>query len=379
MNMGKQARFIYGSTEPRGEAANMDLRWRIGMALPDPHLFLEYDSEGILLASSLEFTRAKQEARRCRVESQEPYLERAEERTIAALLKAWCVMRGVDTLEAHPETHCGLVEKLREKGIAVVVGKAPWYPERVVKTGEEIRWIEEVQRAVEEVLWDVKRWLGQAYIHKGLIRKAGEAVTSEMVRQFIEKELFVRGCVAEHTIVASGADAAQPHNEGSRPLRGHAPIIFDIFPYSRETGYYADMTRTFFKGVPTFGVKRLYETVLQGQELGIRMARAGIDGSDIHKKIFQFFELHGYKTDRVKGSGFIHGTGHGLGLQYHEPPSIARISHILLEGAVVTVEPGLYYPDEEMGIRIEDMVVVEKGGCRNLTQFPKGLNDVIIP
>ncbi|MBI2369256.1 MAG: aminopeptidase P family protein [Deltaproteobacteria bacterium] len=102
--------------------------------------------------------------------------------------------------------------------------------------------------------------------------------------------------------------------------------------------------------------------------------RAGGSGPEIHQAIHALFEQRGYRTGLQGGrmQGFFHGTGHGLGLDIHEPPRISRVAWTLQRGNVVTVEPGLYYWDVG-AVRIEDMVLVEGDGCRNLTSYPKFL------
>ena len=119
---------------------------------------------------------------------------------------------------------------------------------------------------------------------------------------------------------------------------------------------------------------------------GIRRIRAGVDGQEIYNWTLKNFDRYGFPTDFTKRpmEGFIHGVGHGVGIDIHEPPWINSSKCILEEGHVVTVEPGLYYQSARDhipagGIRIEDMVLVTKDGCRNLTQFPKNLESMIIP
>ncbi|MEK7350753.1 MAG: M24 family metallopeptidase, partial [Nitrospirota bacterium] len=176
----------------------------------------------------------------------------------------------------------------------------------------------------------------------------------------------------QHTIVAGGEQACDPHNEGSGPLPAHRSIIFDVFPRSATNRYFADMSRTVVRGTPSPELKRLYQTVLDAQEEAITKIKDGADGKRIHQGILRRFEKAGYQTGLVNGrmQGYFHGTGHGVGLDIHEMPRISRTGSLLQEGHVVTVEPGLYYPG--LGaVRIEDMVLVTKDGCRNLTNSPK--------
>jgi Xaa-Pro aminopeptidase len=172
--------------------------------------------------------------------------------------------------------------------------------------------------------------------------------------------------------VAGGEQACDPHNEGNGPLPAHRSIIFDVFPRSASSRYFADMSRTVVRGTPGAELKKLYQTVQDAQEEAITKIKDGADGMKIHRGICDRFEKAGYKTGLINGrmQGYFHGTGHGVGLDIHEAPRISRTGSLLQEGHVVTVEPGLYYPG--LGaVRIEDMVLVTADGCRNLTNFPK--------
>jgi len=121
-------------------------------------------------------------------------------------------------------------------------------------------------------------------------------------------------------------------------------------------------------------LKRVYDTVLQGQELGLGMVKAGASGKAIHTAINDLFEQAGYHTGVIneRVQGFFHGTGHGLGLDIHEAPRIAPVDATLRTGHVVTVEPGLYYLGVG-GVRLEDVVLVTPKGNRNLTDCPQFL------
>ncbi|MDQ4064396.1 MAG: Xaa-Pro peptidase family protein, partial [Actinomycetota bacterium] len=186
-----------------------------------------------------------------------------------------------------------------------------------------------------------------------------------------------RGCAASGTITAGGAQTADPHERGHGALKAGDPIILDIFPADKTTRYYADMTRTFVKGAPGEKLQKMYDAVLESQEAALAMIGPGINGRDIHNKVSDILHESGYKTlvhDQRPGEplqeGFIHGTGHGVGLEIHESPRVSIADEKLVPGDVVTIEPGLYYKGIG-GVRIEDLVVVTESGCRNLTNFPK--------
>ena len=179
-------------------------------------------------------------------------------------------------------------------------------------------------------------------------------------------------CIAAHSIVACGINGVDPHHQGSGPLYANQSIIMDIFPRDSESRYFADITRTVVRGKASPKLKKMFEAVLEGQKIAFRSIREGADGSKIHEAIQKRFEELGFTTGVKNGrvQGFFHGTGHGLGLDIHEPPRISRGKDILKAGQVVTVEPGLYYEDAG-GIRIEDDVLVTRTGCLNLVKLPK--------
>ena len=147
----------------------------------------------------------------------------------------------------------------------------------------------------------------------------------------INVTLMEHDCVAQHTIVACGLDGVDPHNQGSGPIRPHQSIVLDIFPRSGRTRYYADMTRTVVKGRASDPLRRMYDAVLAAQLRGIEMVRAGVEGQEIHAEVARTLERHGFETGLVGGrmQGFFHGTGHGLGLEVHEPPRVSKVAWVL--------------------------------------------------
>jgi Xaa-Pro aminopeptidase len=268
-----------------------------------------------------------------------------------------------------PYSHASRLQAL---GYQIEAKREPFYERRVVKTAEEVRHIEATQRATEAAVAAAHDTLRRATIKGDQLWLDGAPLTSERMKKLINVKLMECECVAQHTIVAGGEQACDPHNEGSGPLPAHRSIIFDVFPRSAASRYFADMSRTVVRGTPSHELKRLYQTVKNAQEEAITKVKDGADGMKIHQGICERFEKAGYKTGLVNGrmQGYFHGTGHGVGLDIHEAPRISRTGSLLQEGHVVTVEPGLYYPG--LGaVRIEDMVLVTKDGCRNLTNFPK--------
>jgi Xaa-Pro aminopeptidase len=168
------------------------------------------------------------------------------------------------------------------------------------------------------------------------------------------------------TIVASGPHAARPHHApGNRQIEPGEPVIIDMGAEYR--GYRADLTRTICVGKPTSELISVYTTVLDAHEAVLAAIRSGVSGKDVDEVARALFRAAGH------GDHFIHGLGHGVGLRIHEAPSAGpRSNDVLTSGMTLTVEPGLYIPGWG-GVRIEDFVVIENNGYRNLTAAPKRL------
>jgi Xaa-Pro aminopeptidase len=353
---------------------------------PDPFIFLQVgqppQAEKILVMSDLELDRAKaQSALGGRVNtvlslSQYEGLvkQRGREPNWINVLDVLLQERKVKWILVPSNFPIEYADGLRGKGYLLEFRREPFFEERTLKSGEEVGYIRQVQQATEEATDRAIQAIRESDARNGLLYCNGEVLTSEELKRIINVKLMEKGCVAQHTIVASGDQACDPHNEGSGPIRAGDSIIMDIFPRSSTTRYFADMTRTVVKGKASDKLKRIYETVHKAQAAAIQMIHDGAPGREIHERVCQVFKQAGYETGMVGGrmQGFFHGTGHGVGLDIHEPPRISRSDSVLKSGHVVTVEPGLYYPGIG-AVRIEDMVWVTDGGCINLTKYPKQL------
>jgi Xaa-Pro aminopeptidase len=346
---------------------------------PDAFVFLRDRGESMLLMNDLEMDRAKSQAKVDTVLSYTAYEERAkakitERPRVAHVVRELLTERGIKAFDVPTNFPIEYGDLFRGMGFTVTVRPDPLFPERVLKQPYEVEAISAAQRAVEDAVAAAMQLLRDADTRNGVLYADGAVLTSERIKQLINVKLMERGCVGQHTIVACGVDACDPHNEGSGPLLANQPIIFDVFPRSSHSRYFADMSRTVVKGRASDGMKRLYETVLEAQEWGVAHVKAGVDGQSIHQGIFDRFTSKGYETGLKDGrmQGFFHGTGHGVGIDIHEAPRVSKVSHVLQPGEVVTIEPGLYYPAIGAA-RIEDMVLVTADGGVNLTRFPKTL------
>jgi Xaa-Pro aminopeptidase len=344
---------------------------------PDAFIYLEVKGERLLVMSDLELDRARSQANVDRVLSYSE-IDRKLRTTgvadpgIVEIIHAVLQPAGVTRLQVPASFPFGYARRLQELGYQLEAKKDPFFERRAVKTDEEVRYIEAAQRATEDAVRAAHEALRDAVPRDGQLWLDNQALTSERIKKLINVKLMEQDCVAQHTIVAGGDQACDPHNEGSGPLPADRSIIFDVFPRSAQSRYFADMSRTVIRGRPSPELKRLYQTVKDAQEEAIEQIHDGADGAKIHQGICDRFDRAGFRTGLVNGrmQGYFHGTGHGVGLDIHEAPRISRNGSPLQEGHIVTVEPGLYYPG--LGaVRIEDMVLVTREGCRNLTNFPK--------
>ena len=179
-------------------------------------------------------------------------------------------------------------------------------------------------------------------------------------------------------IVSHGPQTAVGHDMGSGQILANEPIVFDLFPRDKETGCYADMTRTYVVGEPSDEVKKWYGLVKAALERSTAEVKPGTNGRSLYELVCDIFHEAGYKTQlnkepgEVLEDGFFHGLGHGVGLEVHELPALARIGHELLPGDVVTIEPGLYRSGYG-GLRLEDLVLVTENGHEVITDYPYDL------
>ncbi|MFB6244558.1 MAG: M24 family metallopeptidase [Halobaculum sp.] len=355
-------------------------RYLSGFDAPDP-FFTCYTPTGVwLLVSGLEYGRAREQARAAEVRRYADYDRRAlveehGERTgVAKTVAAFLADADAESVLVPERFPLGIADALRAESVEIDVDTDDVVGEiRATKTDEEVGYIETAQTANEAAMAAAEELLREASVDDdGRLVHGGDLLTSERVRTEIEHTLLDHGCALDETIVACGSDAADPHERGSGPLVADEPIIVDIFPRDAETKYHGDMTRTFLVGEPSAELTRRYDHTHEAMIAALDTVEAGVTGADVHDAVCDVYEAAGYETfrsDPTTETGFIHSTGHGVGLEVHEAPSLSPRGEELEPGHVITVEPGLYDPAVG-GVRIEDTVVVTADGYRNLTDYP---------
>ncbi|MCJ7444987.1 MAG: Xaa-Pro peptidase family protein [Methanotrichaceae archaeon] len=334
-------------------------------------------SNGVsLLVSSMETGRAKKESSADKILSTMHFgmkeklkITGKSEEAFLLVLKEFLISNKIERFGITSNFPCGIYNYLLND-FEVSVIDSPVSLWRAKKNQKEIEAIRFVQDASQYAMRTAIRLISKAKPIGDVLFWEGELLTSERVRGLIEMVLLKRNCDAVDTIVAGGIHSADPHVRGNGPLPANAPIIIDIFPRSKSTRYFADMTRTVVRGEANAEVKELFSAVLEAQMVGIRAIKEGILGRDVHYQVSKVFDDHGF-SER-EGKGFMHSTGHGVGIDVHERPSLSEAGELLEANNVVTIEPGLYYP-EIGGVRLEDLLVVTAKGCDNLTHFEKQL------
>ncbi|WP_049923051.1 M24 family metallopeptidase [Halopiger djelfimassiliensis] len=364
------------------DASDSDQRYVSGFTAPDPYRTLVTDDGVHLLVSGLEYGRASAEAaadsvsRLATYDYQELVAEHGTYGGTVRAIAAFLDDHGVESIAVPRGFPTGTADGLRDRGIDVAVEPDGIIEGiRATKTDWEIDRIRATQRANEAAMATAEELLATADVEDGGLVHDGDPLTSERIKEAIEITLLRHGCGLDETIVACGADAADPHDRGSGPLEPDALVVIDIFPRDKETGYFADMTRTFARGDPSTEARRRYEVTSEAYEAGLETIEAGVTGAAVHEAVCDVIEEAGYETlrsDPSADTGFIHSTGHGVGLDVHEEPSLSPSGGELEPGQVVTVEPGIYDPDVG-GVRIEDLVVVTEDGYENLTDYRVGL------
>lgn len=355
-----------------------DMLYATRMFVPDPFIFLEQNGKRTVVLSDLEIDRARKQAQADEIL---PYAE--FERAVQGkdkkappyekVLVHFLQKRGVKSAFVPANFQLGYAKELERSDIRLETTNGLFWPEREAKTEDELRLMRRALSITEKGMARAMEVLAACKARRSKkLDWFGRVLTSEILRAEIDSAILRAGGLPANTIVAGGDQACDPHERGSGPLSADSLIILDIFPRDAASGYYGDMTRTVVRGRASEEQRRLWETVKEGQALGLKRMKPGVDGLEIHNEIKQLFTDRGFPTEVRDGRqvGFFHGTGHGLGLEIHEHPRLQKT--VLKQGQVLTVEPGLYYPGLG-GVRIEDVAAVTDDGIRLLSRFEKRL------
>jgi Xaa-Pro aminopeptidase len=252
------------------------------------------------------------------------------------------------------------------------------------KDTAEVERIRRMGRITTEVLARAARFLKSLQREEDhFTGQDGKAVTIGEVKRRISLWLAELGAEnPEGTIFAQGRDAGIPHSTGqdNAPLRPGLPIIFDIFPQEAGGGYFYDCTRTWCLGIATPEAEKLFKDVRAVYTHIQEAIQPGMRMGELQELANQLFEERGHPTERTHPGtkqGSVHLLGHGVGLYIHEGPIIGHSAWpeaVVKPGMVLAIEPGLYYPDQELGVRLEDTFYVHADGrLEPLAEYPLDL------
>jgi Xaa-Pro aminopeptidase len=361
-----------------------EMRHEVPVAVPDPFLYVERNGSRHVVTSSYEVERVQEHDNL----QPHPYEEfgwdelvsrgmSMEEVELGTLVRAVKEL-GVQAAVVPPTFPVELADRLRAEGVELTPDRDLFVRRRRVKSEAEVEGIRRAQRGAEAGMDATRELLRLAEQKNGSLVLDGEPLTSERVKLAIQQVFTDRDLYADELVVSHGRQTAVGHEMGSGQLKPNEPIVVDLWPRDRRSACYADMTRTFVVGEPPDELAEYHRLVHEALRRSLEAVKPGVAGRDVYVIACDLFHDAGYPTGLHKAQGevledgFFHGLGHGVGLEVHEQPWLSRYPGDLVEGDVITLEPGLYRSGYG-GCRLEDLVLVTKDGAELLTDYPYDL------
>jgi Xaa-Pro aminopeptidase len=366
---------------PSGEA-DADFTYASGFPV-ETGLYIRFEEgDDVLVASPLEIDRARAQSKAARKLgfAEAGFVDHGAYASWPRLAARMLREKGHQEARVSPRLQAAYFEELRSAGVTVEIDRELFTAERRHKSAEEAGFIQDAQRAAEAAVTEVARQLAQAEIKDGTLWLEGRPLTSERLYARASLLLGEMGFSCPEMIVAGSPECAMPHYRGEGPIRANAPVIVDIFPSGRGSHYYGDLTRTLVVGEISNEIRHMHAAVLQALDAGIESIKEGVPCRDVHHAVCQVLVDRGFGTTTKGYEGpeggpkMNHSTGHGVGLDVHEEPALRGPNdQPLLEGDVVTVEPGLYLLGLG-GVRVEDTGMVTANGFANFTTLTRSLD-----
>ena len=367
-------------------AKNLALYHQIRFLAGDPAALIHIPGNGNnLLIRDIEAARAKAHARADHVHIPDDFAPPSglsgDRETATAQATAEFIRRaGISSIRVDRSLPMSTVHELNLAGITLKYDPDLGVLDRRVKDAQEIAHLREAQLVTEAAIEMACTTIARATAGKdGILQHEGADLTSERVHAMLDAFLLARGYANDISIVASGPTGADCHNRGEGPIRTGESVIIDVFPRNKTTLYNGDCTRCVVHADIPEEIARMHAVVLEAKAAATAATRAGSSGDAVHAATTKVITAHGYEmglpieSDPPSRCAMVHGTGHGIGIDVHEPPLLDVGGPELLAGDALTIEPGLYQPNLG-GIRIEDMVIVTESGCDNLNTLHTGLD-----
>lgn len=365
---------------------NAALYRRLRFSVGDPAALVEIpqsdsSKESTLILRDIEMHRARQHARVDQVACPADFSPESglsgDRETATAQSVAECLRRaGVKEVFADRTLPLIYADIIHQADINVVCDAEMGILDRRAKDEQEITWLREAQNATEDAMEMACRLICAADVRAdGVLLHKTQPLTSERLRAIVDHWLLERGYTNPPAIIAGGPTGADCHNIGSGELRTGLPVIVDIFPRNRATHYNGDCTRTAVNGEISDTLRQMHAAVVKAKVAATTATRPGATGEQVHLATKQSILASGYNMglpgpdDPDSFCTMSHGSGHGIGLDVHEPPLLDMKGPPLVVGDALTIEPGLYRRDLG-GVRVEDMVIVTADGCENLNKLP---------
>ena len=369
-------------------AVNKSLYQAMQFNVGDPAALIRFVSDEterrLLIIRDIEMVRAREQAAAdsvaCPADFSPEQGLSGDRETATAQAVAECLVReGIDQVISDRTLPLSFLDEIRSRNIAIQYDPELGVLDRRRKTEEEIVHLRQAQQDTESAIRMACETIASATAAgDGTLEFDGDVLTSERVREMIDMHLLRLGYETTPSIVAGGRCGGDCHERGTGVLRTGEPVIIDVFPRNKTTLYVGDCTRCVVHGEVSPVIASMHAAIIDAKAAAAAATRSGVTGEDVHQATLGRIHAHGFASglpgpkdpeDRI---AMTHGTGHGVGLDVHEPPLLDFGGPVLLEGDALTIEPGLYAPAIG-GLRIEDMIIVTSTGFDNLNTLPEGL------
>ncbi|TWT89437.1 M24 family metallopeptidase [Stieleria varia] len=364
-------------------ARNPTLFRRTQVALGDPAAWIELDGRQIALVRDLEMDRVRQRSAATLVtcpadNAPDSGLDADRETATAQALTQWLKKNGIGEVTGDRTFPFIFAWHLQQAGISVRYDAELGVLDRRSKQDFEIEALTAAQSTTESVMQMICEMIARASVSAdGILQHDGGRLTSERVRSIAGVEFMKRGFSMSHgAIVATAPHVADCHHAGDGPLRTEIPVVVDLFPMDESTRYWGDCTRTVVNGSPSDTVVAMHQAVVRAKAAATQKLKLGTPAGDVHQAAEDVLVESGYPLSRgtiTDHPSIQHGTGHGIGLDVHEPILLDTGGGPVLKNEVFTIEPGLYGRNDG-GVRVEDMLVVTDGDALNLNRLHEGLD-----
>ncbi len=362
---------------------NPTLFLKVGIAAGDPAAWLSIGDQTTVIVRDIEVERAAAVGTADRYASPADFTPSGgldADRAIAtAQSVAECCRRaGISHVRTDRTLPFVFAWHLTQAGIQLDFDAELGVLDRRVKDEAQLKALARAQEVTERAMEMACRLIARSTAQAdGTLHHDGAVLTSERVKASIAHFLLDERFTMSHgVIVATAPDTADCHHGGAGPLTTGLPVIIDIFPRDESSRFWGDCTRTVVHGTASDAVVAMHEAVVAAKAAATARLVPGNTAASVHAAAIEVLEQHGFDQSRGTTTDeptIQHGTGHGIGLDIHEPLLLDEGGGPLLAGEAYTVEPGLY-GRRDGGVRVEDMLIVTDDGPRNFNRLPEGLD-----